>query len=317
MTMICNKYVKTFFCLTNLVCAISAYGMDSAAGGIAYDEPCSIKSDNLDDLILQGIKHISEHGERFEARAGSGQQAYDVSYTLLNPTRRLHFLRSPKSIKYFCRELLAYFKGSLKVNEGLAQASAFWKTLADSKGEISSNYGYYVFHQRIPEAGDITQYEWVIQCFLKNLDTRKAFININQPRHKVADSKDFPCTIGMQFFIKRNCLCCVVSSRSTDIFTGLPYDMGFFAFVTELVYKDLKERLPHNLAEKLKLGYVTMKTSFTQIYDKTHDAALALLTAGPIDPALSDNMPLIENAHDTLQDIYSQTSIVKWIHKYA
>ncbi len=96
--------------------------------------------------------------------------------------------------------------------------------------------------------------------------------------------------------------------------------MGFFAFVTELVYKDLKERLPHDLAENLKLGYVTMKTSFTQIYDKTRDAALALLTESPIDPAISDNMPFIENAHDALQDIYSQTSttpIMEWIHKHA
>jgi thymidylate synthase len=92
------------------------------------------------------------------------------------------------------------------------------------------------------------------------------FTNINQTNHKVETSKDFPCTIGMQFFVRKNYLCCSVSSRSTDIYTGLPYDMGFFAFVTELIYKDLKERLDAEKAKNLKLGYVVMKTNFTQIY---------------------------------------------------
>lgn len=291
--------------------------MDSYGWNETYETPITIAADNLDDLVVNGIKNIQEKGELFKANAGSGQQAYDVSYTLLNPLNRLHLIRQPKSIKYFCRELLAYFKGSLKVNDGLAQASSVWKNLADKNGEIASNYGYYVFHQRVPEANNITQYEWVIQNLEKNLDSRKAFININQPKHKISESKDFPCTIGMQFFVRKNHLCCVVSSRSTDIYTGLPYDMGFFSFVTELVYKDLKERLKDK-AKDLKLGFVTMKTNFTQIYDKTRNAALSLLNC--TNPTSDDKMPSIENAQEVLKDIYEQTAktpVMQWIYKHA
>ena len=118
--------------------------------------------------------------------------------------------------------------------------------------------------------------------------------------------------------IRRIYLCCVVASRSTDIYTGLPYDMGFFAFVTELVYKDLKERLPEEKAKDLKLGYVTMKTNFTQIYDKTRPAALALLEC--TNTGSDDKMPEIENAQETLKDIYNQTAktpIMQWIYKNA
>lgn len=206
-----------------------------------YTAPVTIVGDNVDDLVVKGVRHIKDEGERFNARAGSGQQAYDVSYVLLNPNNRLHLIRKPKSVRYFSRELVAYFNGSLDVNAGLAQASPFWKTLADKDGKIASNYGYYVFHQRVPETGNKTQYEWVIDNLVNNLDSRKAFININQPMHKIKESKDFPCTLGMQFFVRDNNLCCIVSSRSTDVYTGLPYDMGFFSFVAELVYKDLKE----------------------------------------------------------------------------
>lgn len=242
----------------------------------AYTGSTDIASDNLDDLVIKGIIHISNYGEKFEAHAGNGQQAFDVSYTLSNPNNRLHSLRQPTSIKYFCRELLAYFKGSLKVDDGLAQAASFWKTLADKNGEIASNYGHYIFHQKIPNI-NMTQYDWAIKKLTEDINCQDAFININQPHHKNPESKDFPCTLGMHFFVHDNNVCCVVSSRSTDVYTGLPYDMGFFAFVTELVYKDLKERLPQEKSGKLKLGYVTMKTQFTQIYDKTREKTLALL----------------------------------------
>lgn len=284
-----------------------------------FENPIVLAEENLDSLILSGIKYIQNKGECFKARAGSGQQAYDVSYTLLNPCNRLHKIRYPKSIKYFCREMLAYFKGSLNVCEGLEQASTTWRSLADKNGKIYSNYGYYIFYQRLPQANNMTQYEWVIQNLLINLDSRKALININQAFHKIEDNKDFPCTISMQFFVRKNHLCCVVSSRSTDIYTGLPYDMGFFSFVTELVYKDLKERLPEEKSKKLKLGYVTMKTNFTQIYDKTRDLALSLLNKN-VESNFSENMPEIENAQETLRDIYQKTfntSIMKWIYKNA
>ncbi len=287
-----------------------------------YKHAC-IVGRNLDKIILLGAQHIKEKGSFFNARAGSGQQAYDVTYVLLNPRDRLHLLRGKTAKKYFSRELLAYFKGSLNVSEGLSQASKFWSTLIDEKGEICSNYGYYVFHQRIPEEGNITQYEWVIKNLEKNLDSRKAFININQPYHKNFKNLDFPCTIGMQFYVEDDYLCCTVSSRSTDIYTGLPYDMGFFAFITELVYKDLKLRLPEDKAKNLKLGHVAMKTNFTQIYDKTRGAVLSLLEENNSEFFCSDKvelMPEIENAQATLADIYNgtcDTEVMKWIYANA
>ncbi len=196
-----------------------------------FTQSTDIVADNIDALVVQGIEHIKNKGEVFTARAGSGQQAYDVNYILTNSINRVHTLRNPVATKYFARELLAYFKGSLNVKDGLAQASKVWDSLADSDGNIASNYGYYVFHQKASDKFDMSQYEWVIKNLTKNLDSRKAFININQPLHKNLDTKDFPCTLGIQFFVAKNHLCTTVSSRSTDIYTGLPYDMGFFSFV--------------------------------------------------------------------------------------
>lgn len=307
------KYLLLFSTLA----IFNVIGMDSQWQNLCST---SIVSSNVDELVLAGIKHIKEHGDIFEARSGSGQQAYDVNYILLNPLNRVHTLRQPIAIKYFARELLAYFDGSLQVDDGLAKAASVWKDLADKDGNICSNYGYYVFHQKIPVYENQTQYQWAIAQLVKNLDSRKAFININQPLHKFESNKDFPCTLGMQFFIRKNNLCCSVSSRSTDIYTGLPYDIGFFSFVTELVYKNLQQIIPEKTND-LKLGYVNMKTNFTQIYDKTRTKALKLLENNvDKNQEYTTDMPEIYDAEETLNDIYKKTCytpVMKWIYSNA
>jgi len=287
----------------------------------------SIIAPNIDSLVLRGIKNIQCTGERFSAEYESGLQAYAVDYILTNPLNRLHSIREPKSIQYLCREFIAYFNGSLLVHDGLAQASKFWEQVADKNGKIASNYGYYVFHQKVRAYENKTQFEWVIDCLSNNLDTRKAFLNVNQPEHKDAHMRDFPCTIGLQFFVRQGYLCCAVFSRSTDVFTGLPYDMGFFSFLTELVYECLKKRLPLHVAENLKLGYTSMKTNFTQIYDKTQKRALDLLkSVADDDPifALDDaqqlRMPKIADPEELLNDIYNKTrnsNLSKWLYDHA
>lgn len=321
------RFIQIYLLIVGLSYCPAQFAMDESRQKIRdIFKPIHIMGESLDELVVRGIQHISVHGKPIEARAGVAQQSSNVCYTLLDPRKRVHWLRAPTTLQYYCRELLAYFKGSLNVQDGLAQASSIWNKLANPRGEIASNYGYYVFHQRIPECGNITQYQWVIRCLIDNIDSRKAFININQPGHKSFETKDFPCTIGMQFFVEDNHLCCIVESRSTDAYTGLPYDMGFFAFMTELVYQDLKQRLPQEQSEQLQLGYVMMRTSFTQIYDRTERRALALLRhlneQGSFVPvqAGDDDMPTIDDARATLQDIYQgtcETPVMQWIYTHA
>ncbi|WP_217895917.1 thymidylate synthase [Bacillus thuringiensis] len=272
-------------------------------------EYINIYGENVDELVKQSINYIFKNGEKIQVRAGNALQSYGVNYILTNPRNRIHCLRKG-AIQYLCRELLAYFKGSLKASDGLAQASKFWMTLVDEDGKINSNYGYYVFHENVE--GVNNQYGWVIKRLLSNPDSRRAIININQNYHK-SDTKDFPCTVAMQFFIKNNCLNCEVVSRSTDVITGLPYDMGFFSFIHELVFQDLVEQKYSNL----QLGNTVMKTSFTQIYDKTKDKAIEVLEQSEWKYA---SMPIISNAREVLNDIYygtEKSDVLKWIKKEA
>jgi thymidylate synthase len=268
-----------------------------------------ISGKSVDELVIKGLNYIKKNGERVSARGLSGLQVYNINYILKNPKRRVHTLRAPSSVRYLAREILAFFNGSLKAEE-MAKTSKFWWTIADKEGKITSNYGYYVFHQLTPEGK--SQYEWVINLLQKDKQSRQAIININQIIHKKSYIRDVPCNIAMHFFIQKNYLSCIVSSRSTDIITGLPYNMGFFSLITELVWKDLKERG----LKSLKLGYCTIKSNLTQLYDDRLKWAeeVEANKNKKINPKLRQ-MPPISSAKELLKDIYTggkKSHMVKW-----
>lgn len=153
--------------------------------------PIDLRSSSVDELVAAGARTVRSHGTRIQARAGDAIQACRISYVLMDSTNRVHAFRAPTSVTYLARELLAYFGGSLNVEEGLAQASTHWRSLADVDGRIASNYGFYAFHEPV---GALSQFDWVLATLKRNLSSRRAIINFNQPRHKAdIDAPDFPC----------------------------------------------------------------------------------------------------------------------------
>jgi thymidylate synthase len=275
---------------------------------VKYDS-VNIEAESVDELVKKGLSYVERHGISVSCRAGDACQAYGVNYVLLDPRNRVHTLRET-SIRYFARELLAYFSGSLEVDK-MSEASRFWEKLKDENGCINSNYGYYVFYQLVESDCCRTQYEWVIKRLLANRDTRRAIININQNFHK-SDTRDFPCTVSLLFYIRDDLLFLEAFSRSTDVVIGLPYDIGFFSLLHELIYMDLKGNGFHDL----RLGSTVMRTCFTQIYSRD--------TIRAIDAKSSQNgktaMPIIENARQFLDDIYSRkatTEMMRWIVEKA
>lgn len=271
-----------------------------------------IVANSIDELVASGIRHIQSSGRPIHTTSGPAIQANNVTYVLTDTHKRVHTLRAPTSIKYFSRELYAYLKGSEYAKDGLSDASKFWLKIADPNGKVNSNYGYYVFYQKTP--GGKTQFEWVKENIIENPETRQAVININSITHKIP-TKDFPCTLGLLFHLDDDTLNLDVSSRSTDVITGLPYDMGFFAFVLEL----LANTLSAELAINIKPGYSAMHATFTQIYEKTQNKIPEILENTMIESL--QEMPPLSDPNQCLYDIYHldteppRTEAIKWIIK--
>lgn len=256
-----------------------------------------VTSGSVDGLVRAGVDLIKAQGASVTSRGLGGKQCYNVQYWLTDPRNRVHTLRAPLSIRYFARELIAYCDGSRDVSV-LARASKVWNEFADEEGVIYSNYGFYTFHQPTPSG--VSQYEWVAQMLKQDLSSRRAVIVIDSISAKTINSKDLPCTLGMHFFVEEGSLCASISMRSTDIITGLPYDIGFFSFVLELLLVDIQTVHPH-----LSLGYCVVKSNLTQLYDSRSGMASALKAS------VSEHivMPPIEDARLVLSDIRNKTFI--------
>jgi thymidylate synthase len=281
-----------------------------------------VTSPTLDGLFLEGAGIIIREGRKINTHAGEALQVVNVVYVLTNSRNRVFLLRNPTSTRYMCRELLAYFRGSLNVEDGLAQASRAWRSLADANGLIWSNYGYYVFYERIHGK---TQYEWVLETLIANIDSRRALININQIYHKDLTTKDFPCNIGVHFYVEDHKVYCQVYSRSEDVLLGLPYDMAFFSFLNELVAADLCRRLGRTFV----VASTSISCTFSQIYTNNKPLVEKLIRRSlvkTIDGRSKSNadqliyMPNISDAGAVLLDIYrgtAETPVVRWVKDHA
>ena len=117
----------------------------------------------------------------------------------------------------------------------------------------------------------IDQLPYVVDILNKDPESRQAVINIwrNSPRA----SKDIPCTLSLQFFIRDGRIHTVVSMRSSDAYRGLIYDLFCFSVMAAVVAGHLNDPLLD-----LGIGYLNMGSS--HLYDADLSDAYNLLING-------------------------------------
>lgn len=146
-------------------------------------------------------------------------------------------------LKYAEAELAWYLSGSDRIADLVHPVTGksfakLWKQFSDDGVRVNSAYGQYLFSQRFDMAvsakheGDtgyyatgINQWIWAVDKLRKDPDSRQVVLNVNQVRHKIVPTKDFPCCICLQFTIRNNALCVTVVFRSQDVNTGLRNDV--------------------------------------------------------------------------------------------
>jgi thymidylate synthase len=85
----------------------------------------------------------------------------------------------------------------------------------------------------------IRQLPQIIELLRKDPDTRQAVLNIWQPLALQVPTKDVPCTLTWQFFIRGGKLELHANMRSNDVWLGLPYDLFNFTQVQRAVANEL------------------------------------------------------------------------------
>lgn len=123
-------------------------------------------------------------------------------------------------MRYAVGELLWYLSGSNRLGD-IAPYSKFWEDISDDGETLNSAYGY-----RIYEKFGFDQWRYVEKLLMADPLSRQAVIHIKEADDSI--TKDMPCTVSIQYFIRDNKLHSTVYMRSNDLWKGFPYDV--FAF---------------------------------------------------------------------------------------
>lgn len=181
----------------------------------------------------------------------------NACFCVADPTRNIvvsHIRKMP--MRYAVGELLWYLSGSNRVRD-IAQYAKKWEELSDDGETNNSAYGYRIFSKF-----GFDQWNYVKAMLARDPNTRQAIIHIKSA--DPAKTKDTPCTVYLQFFVREGKLHLSVHMRSNDIWMGVPYDM--FSFCA------LQVKMAMELG--LDVGEYTHYAGSLHMYKRDYEAAL-------------------------------------------
>jgi len=250
--------------------------------------PSLVKGDNFELLFSRVVSHIRYSPQYITSPRGSLCYENTVATLhLTNPRARLLANPARKADYGFgVGEFFWYWQGKrdletmLYYNKRMANFSDDATTLKSAYGYILRPPPWKIFDGATnPYPYYLTQWESCTRELLKDRDSRRAVMMI-QDRQNVCDlafkdTKDFPCTLNLQFFIREDKLHLHVNMRSNDAFWGLTYDLFSFTLFQEMMMLELREAG----YDSLQLGEYTHCAGSLHIYEKHFKDADAVVKA--------------------------------------
>ena len=114
-----------------------------------------------------------------------------------------------------------------KLGELYGKVPPIWKRMADSDGNVMSNYGWQWQRNN--------QIDYVVGKLREHPNTRHAAISIYDAKEFEQYRKDTPCTYAIQFTILNDKLNMSVYMRSNDIWYGFCNDQYQFSMLQKMI----------------------------------------------------------------------------------
>ena len=148
---------------------------------------------NADEAYNYFLDRIIVWGENF----GDTKALFNVGFTLANPLENYIFNKERNwKPDYAIAEWKWYLSGDpniKKLGQIYGKIPPIWERMADSKGNVMSNYGWQMYRNN--------QLDYVIAKLRNEKDTRHAAISIYDCKEHKHYRKDTPCTYAIQFTI--------------------------------------------------------------------------------------------------------------------
>ena len=201
----------------------------------------------------------SQAKDGFEATSRDGTvigEFLDAVLHVEDPTRNIvTSLIRKMPMRYAVGELAWYLSGSNRVDD-IAQFAKKWAEISDDGETNNSAYGYRILHKF-----GFDQWKYAKELIKKDPNTRQAVIHIKDASS--TPTKDTPCTVYLQFFLRDNKLHMSVHMRSNDIWMGVPYDMFSFCFLQMKMAMELG----------VEIGSYTHYAGSLHLYNRDYAAA--------------------------------------------
>jgi thymidylate synthase len=177
----------------------------------------------LDDIIINGVDFRDT------------KAIFNCGFYILNPEDN-HITNKQRkwNLKYAEAEWQWYLSGDpsiKKLGELYGKVPPIWERMADTSGNVMSNYGWQWQRDN--------QLENVIGLLKETPETRQAVISIYDGKEMHRYSNDTPCTYAVQFTILDDKLCMSVYMRSNDIWYGFCNDQYQFSSLQKMIAKRL------------------------------------------------------------------------------
>ena len=187
----------------------------------------NIRFDNANEAYEFLLNQTIEHGEDFD----DTKAIFNCGFYIMNPQKN-HITNKERkwSLKYAEAEWQWYLSGDpsiSKLGELYGKIPPIWEKMADSEGNVRSNYGWQWKRN--------AQIDYVTAKLKTNPKTRHAAISIFDGKEFDTYRNDTPCTYAVQFTIIDNKLCMSVYMRSNDIWYGFCNDQYQFSSLQKMV----------------------------------------------------------------------------------
>lgn len=264
------------------------------------------KKESVEEKIFREIyKSVVESKQECFPRGLKIKEIENFSYVFPPFVRFVNFEERKLKLDYIKKEFLWYLKGN-KFDTSIVEHAKMWKDFINEDGTINSNYGQYLF-------GELNQFQYAIDCLIKDKDSRRAIIMILQPYHLLNPSmKEIPCTYGIGFRIRDEKLNMSVKMRSQDAWFGFGSDIPCFSFIHEMAYCLLKEKYVN-----LQYGNYHHSVDSFHVYEKHFDKAKKISCDSKFDfiecPEISSAEEVRFMLKCNFKEIHEDFKFVKWL----
>ena len=170
---------------------------------------------------------IIQHGVEFD----NTKALFNVGFYITNPLANAITNKERNwKLDYAQAEWQWYLSGNRNISELdklYGKIPEIWKRMADSKGNVNSNYGWQWLRNN--------QIYYVINKLKEKHNTRHAAISIYDCKEHNTYEQDTPCTYAVQFTILHDKLDMCVVMRSNDLWYGFCNDQYCFSELQKMI----------------------------------------------------------------------------------